>query len=299
MSRTRDILDHVRHARHPYRGWRKWGLIGIQTLIGLVVLFALINLGLTLWVQTPGGIPERARAEVQGLWFSALDGRETDPDAFAAIYGGELGQTPSEADIRAYFQDRAEQRTFLLDQVMVEHLDARFGGLDGGNFPAGVYVGMRALGPDGAPAVYATKWMAQFLFFPRHAYILVVPESGEPISFSASMNGKFDDEAEHPDFLEARIAPFDARAYDYPSSGQAIHEMTRITDDPAEIPAALERLRAAERRLAESDIHYGVLAPNSNTVVGCILEESGVISRRERQDTILTLRAPGVGAACG
>lgn len=298
MGRARDIIEHVRHARHPYRGWRKWGLIGAQTLIGLVVLFALINLALTLWVQTPGGIPERARAELQGLWFSALDGRQTDPDAFDAIYGRQLGASPGEAEILAYFQARAGQRTFLLDQVMVEHLEDRFGGLDGGNFPAGVYVGARALGPDGAPWVHATKWMAQFLFFPRHAYILVVPETGEPVVFSASMNGKFDDDAEHPDVLEARITTFDAAAYDYPSSGQAIHEMTRITDDPAEIPAALERLRAAERRLAEADIRYGVLAPNSNTVVGCILEEAQVMTRRERQDTILTLRAPGVGAAC-
>lgn len=298
MSRSRRFLDHVRQARHPLRGWRKWTLIGVQALIGLVVLFALANLALSLWVQRPADVPERTVQEVQGVWFSALDGRDAPGKAFTAIHGDRLGRAPSEAELKAHFEERAERRTFLLDQVMVEHMQDRFGGLDGSNFPAGVYVGLRAIGPDGAPWVHLTKWLAEFLFFPRHAYILVVPEDGEPVVFSASMNRKFDGEVEHPGRLAARIAAYDARAYDYPSSGQAIHELTRFHDDPAAIPAALSRLQAAKARLEAAEVAYGVLAPNSNTVVGCILEEAGVLSRRERQATILSLRAPGIGAAC-
>ncbi len=299
MNSARRLLGHIRRARHPYRGWRKWALIGVQSLAGFVVVFGLSNLALSLWVQPLSEVPRRAALEVQVLWFSALDGHETDPRAFRTIHGHELGTAPDEGDIRAWFDRRAQGRGFILDQVMIDHLEDRFGGLDADNFPPGVYVGGRALGPDGAPWVHATKWLAHFLFFPRHAYILVVPEDGEPVVFSASQNGKFDHGGDDASYLEARITAFDAAAYDYPSSGQAIHELTRIIDDPADIPAALARLHAAERRLAEADIRYGVLAPNSNTVVGCILEEAGVLSRRERQDTILTLRAPGVGAACG
>lgn len=39
-------LERVRHARHPLHGWRKWALILFQALVGLVVLFAVVNLTL-------------------------------------------------------------------------------------------------------------------------------------------------------------------------------------------------------------------------------------------------------------
>jgi len=163
--------------------------------------------------------------------------------------------------------------------------------------PSGIYVGVHALGPDGPPFVPLTKYLAQYLLFPRHAYILVVLKTGPAISFSASQNAKFDIR-ENPDQLSARIAPYAAGAYDFPSSGQALHEMTRITNDPVRVAGAVEMLRQAQARLAAEDLRYGLLAPNSNTVIGCLLERAGAIDQATRSSILLALRAPGFGAAC-
>lgn len=291
-------LDRVRHARHPLHGVAKWSLIGFQSLVGLFLLFCLINLVLTFAVQRPGDILSRLQRELAALHHAALDGEPMDPRAFVAVYGDALGPNPTAADLREYFGTRFGQRRTLLDQVMVQYMTDRFGGLDSRSFPPGVYVGVRALGPDGMPFVPVTKYLAQYVFFPRHAYLLVVPEEGIPTVFSASQSGKFDALADRADRLSARIEPFRPGAYDYPSSGQSIHELALITRDPAEIAAAEETLREAETRLRADDIRYGVLAPNSNTVVGCILEKAGVMTQQQRSATLLALRAPGVGAAC-
>ncbi len=291
-------LDRVRHARHPLHGLAKWSLIGFQSLVGLFFLFCLVNLVLTFAVQRPRDILPRLERELAALHHAPLDGRPMPDGGFAAVYGDALGATPTAADIRAYFDARFRQRRTLLDQVMVQYMADNFGGLDSRSFPPGVYVGVRALGPDGLPFVPVTKYLAQYVMFPRHAYLLVVPETGTPTVFSASQSGKFDPDADLTDRLSARIGPFGPDAYDYPSSGQTIHELALITRDPEEIAAAEETLRDAEAQVRATDIRYGVLAPNSNTVVGCILEQAGVMTQAERSATLLALRAPGVGAAC-
>jgi hypothetical protein len=155
----------------------------------------------------------------------------------------------------------------------------------------------RDLGPDDMPLVPVTKFLAQYLLFPRHAYILVVPESGPAIAFSASQNAKFGIDT-HPERLSAEIAPFDPNAYDFPSSGEALHEMTRITNDPARVASAVELLKGAQARLAAEGLTYGLLAPNSNTAVGCVLQGSRAITQQARSSILLALRAPGFGAVC-
>lgn len=297
-ARSHAALERVRHARHPLEGWRKWGLILLQALLGLVLLFAAVNLTLSLTAFRGSNPVERSIHELRGLWFSPADGRAVPPAAFEAIYGVELGPEPTEKEIRAYFSGQAKRGVFLLDHVMADHIVRRFGRIDGRTLPSGVYVGAHALGPDGAPWVAVTKWPGHYLMFPRHAYILVVPETGPAIAFSASQIAKFDPDLPKGDRLGARMATYDAAAYDFPSSGQALHEMTLITDDPARVaaaPAALERARA---ELDASDLRYGLLAPNSNTVVGCVLEASGEISREQRSRILLAVRAPGIGADC-
>lgn len=294
----RRALDRVRHARHPLHGWRKWLVIAAQAVTGMVVLFAVVNLALSLTTFQGDDPVDRTIDEIRGLWFSPAEGRPVSPDAFAVVHGEDLGRRPSAGTIRARFEAEAERGVFLLDHVMADHVTRRFGRIDGRTIPSGVYVGAHALGPDGAPWVPVTKWLAHYLVFPRHAYILVVPETGPAIAFSASQNAKFDGDAPHGDRLGARIAPYDARAYDFPSSGQALHEMTLITADPAEVAAAPERLARARAELEASGLRYGLLAPNSNTVVGCILEASGAITRAERSRILLAVRAPGIGADC-
>jgi hypothetical protein len=177
-------------------------------------------------------------------------------------------------------------------------MEAINGRIDNRVMPPGVYIGTHALGPDDAPLVWVTKWMAHYLLFPRHAYILVVPVEGQALVFSASQEGKFPGDADAPDRLSARLTPYDDNAYDFPSSGEALHEMTIVSRDPAVVAAAPAALDAARRELEAGNLRYGLLAPNSNTVVGCFLEGAGLMSAEVRRSTLLALRAPGMGAAC-
>lgn len=291
------FVRRVRRAKHPLHGWRKAAVITGQAVAGLIGLFAVINLVLSL--STFRGEDPLARTvhELRVLWFSPLDDQPLGAGAFATVYGHDLGPTPDTGAIHAYLEAESEDGVFLLDHVMIDRIIALNGRVDARSVPSGVYVGAHALGPDGLPFVPVTKFLAHYLLFPRHSYILVVPEDGPAIAFSASQNAKFDVEQD-PDHLAAVIAPFDPDAYDFPSSGQAIHEMTLITRDPAEVAEASETLRQAQARLEAEDIRYGLLAPNSNTAIGCLLERTGAVTRQERGSILLALRAPGFGADC-
>ncbi|MBU1347665.1 MAG: hypothetical protein KKA16_12045 [Alphaproteobacteria bacterium] len=297
-DRGRRFRHRIRNARHPLSGWRKWAVIAGQGLAGFVALFLACNLVLSLSTFRGENPAARTAHELGVLWFSTTGDTPTSAEAFSVIHGGEVGDNPTAADIRAHFEAAAEGGTFLLDQVMIDRMQAINGRIDSRVLPPGVYVGAHALGPDDAPLVWVTKWMAQYLLFSRHAYILVVPEDGEAVSFSASQEGKFPGETDHPERLSARISTYDDAAYDFPSSGEALHEMTIVGRDPAVVassPAALDRAR---RALEAEDATYGLLAPNSNTVVGCILEGAGLMSAQVRRSILLALRAPGLGAAC-
>lgn len=296
-SRRARLLQRVRHARHPLRGWRRWAVIAGQGIGGFVALFAVVNLVLSL--STFRGEDPLARTvhELRVLWFSPADGQPMSPAAFPTVYGRDLGPAPDTFAIHAFLEREAEDGVFLLDHVMVDRILKLNGRIDARSLPSGVYVGAHALGPDGLPFVPVTKFLAQYLLFPRHAYILVVPEAGPAIAFSASQNAKFGIDV-HPDRLSAEVAPFTPQAYDFPSSGEALHEMTRITNDPAQVAGAVQALKNAQARLAQEGLTYGLLAPNSNTAVGCVLQGSGAISQQARSSILLALRAPGFGAAC-
>ncbi|RYG18285.1 MAG: hypothetical protein EON96_05165 [Caulobacteraceae bacterium] len=297
-SRGRRLVERIRHARHPLSGWRRWLVITGQAIAGIVVLFAAVNLGLSLSTFRGEHPVARTVQELQVLWFSPLEGRRMPPEAFATVYGRELGPAPDTGAVHAFLEQEAADGVFLLDHVMVERILELNGRVDARSVPSGIYVGAHALGPDGLPFVPATKFAAQYLLFPRHAYILVVPAAGPAVAFSASQNAKFD-VADNPDRLAARIAPYDREAYDFPSSGQALHEMTRVTRDPARVAGALEMLKQAQASLEARDLRYGLLAPNSNTVIGCLLQDADAISQERRSSILLALRAPGFGADCG
>ncbi|WP_312598363.1 hypothetical protein [Brevundimonas sp.] len=295
--RARRLLQRVRHARHPLTGWRRWAVIAGQGLAGFVALFAVVNLALSLSTFRGEDPLARTVQELRVLWFSPPPGQPMSPDAFPSVYGRDLGPAPDTAAIHAFLEREAEDGVFLLDHVMVDRILALNGRIDARSLPVGVYVGAHALGPDGLPFVPVTKFLAQYLLFPRHAYILVVPAEGPAMAFSASQNAKFGI-AVHPDRLSAEVAPFTPDAYDFPNSGEALHEMTRITDDPVRVAGAVEALKGAQARLAQEGLTYGLLAPNSNTAVGCVLEGSGAITQQARASILLALRAPGFGAAC-
>lgn len=297
-ARTGRLLGRIRRARYPWTGWRKWAVIVGEGTVGFVILFAVANLTLSLSTFRGEDPLRRTAHELGVLWFSTPDGKPTSGDAFEAVHGRDLGDDPSPAEIKAHFLAAAQGGTFLLDQVMVDRMEAVNGRVDADVLPPGVYVGAHALGPDKPPLVWVTKWLAHYVVFPRHAYILVVPEEGPAWAFSASQNGKFPGDTDSPDRLSARLTPYTDAAYDFPSSGEALHEMTIVSDDAAVLAGALERLKLARDHLEALDQSYGLLAPNSNTVVGCILEEAGLMTRETRRSALLALRAPGMGAAC-
>ncbi|WP_235560381.1 hypothetical protein [Brevundimonas sp. Leaf363] len=273
-------------------------MIAGQGAAGFVALFAVVNLTLSLSTFRGEDPASRTAHELGVLWFSTTDGRSTSDTAFRLVHGGEVGPNPTAADIRAHFERASEGGTFLLDQVMIDRMQAVNGRIDSRVMPPGVYVGAHALGPDDPPMVWVTKWLAQYLLFPRHAYILVVPAQGEAIAFSASQEGKFTNPVGDRQQLTARLTPFNDTAYDFPSSGEALHEMTIVSRDPAMVADAPTRLEAARHNLEAQDAAYGLFAPNSNTVVGCILEGAGLMSPKTRSSTLLALRAPGMGATC-
>ncbi len=297
-DRGRRLKNRVRKARHPLTGWRKWAVITGQGIAGFVAIFAACNLVLSLSTFRGDNPIARTSHELAVLWFSTADDSPTSDQAFDAIYGREMGDAPTAANIRAHFERASEGGTFLLDQVMIDRMQAITGRIDSRVLPPGVYVGAHALGPDRAPAVWVTKWLAQYMLFPRHAYILVVPQEGPAISFSASQEGKFEDGEGPGDRLSARLFQYDDSAYDFPSSGESLHEMTIVSRDPAVVAAAPGELARARDDLEAMDETYGLLAPNSNTVVGCILEGADLMSAEVRRSTLLALRAPGMGAAC-
>jgi hypothetical protein len=297
-DRGRRFRERIRHARHPLAGWRKWAVIAGEGLAGLVILFAAVNLGLSLSTFRGENPAARTAHELGVLWFSTTDEHQTSDRGFRVIHGGKLGPDPDAGDLRAHFEAAAQGGTFLLDQVMIDRMQAVNDRIDSRVMPPGVYIGAHALGPDDAPLVHVTKWLAHYLLFPRHAYILVVPEEGEALVFSASQNGKFPGDTDSPNRLSARLTPFDDSAYDFPSSGEALHEMTIVSRDPDVVADAPSALDEARRRLEALDQPYGLLAPNSNTVVGCILDDAGLMSAEVRRSTLLALRAPGLGAAC-
>jgi hypothetical protein len=297
-DRARRLKQRVRKARYPFAGWRKWAVIVGEGLVGFVVLFAVANLALSLSTFRGEDPVARTAHELGVLWFSTADDGPTSDEAFRVIHGGELGADPTADDLRGHFESAAEGGTFLLDQIIVDRMQAVNGRIDSRVMPPGVYIGAHALGPDDAPLVWVTKWLAHYLLFPRHAYILVVPEEGEALVFSASQDGKFPGDTESPNRLSARLTPYDDSAYDFPSSGQAVHEMTIVSRDPETVAAAAGALDAARLGLEALDQPYGLLAPNSNTVVGCILDDADLMSAEVRRSTLLALRAPGLGAAC-
>ncbi|WP_395943545.1 hypothetical protein [Brevundimonas sp.] len=296
-GRSRRLLERVRHARHPLRGWRRWAAITGQGLIGFVALFAVANLALSLSTFRGEDPLSRTVQEVRVLWFSPPDGEPMSATAFPTVYGRDLGPAPDTAAIHDFLEREAEDGVFLLDHVMIDRILKLNGRVDARSLPSGVYIGAHALGPDDRPLVPVTKYLAQYLLFPRHAYILVVPADGPAVSFSASQNAKFGIDI-HPERLSAEVAPYTPQAYDFPSSGEALHEMTRITDDPARVAGAVEALKGAQARLAAEGLTYGLLAPNSNTAVGCVLQGAGAITQEARASILLALRAPGFGAKC-
>lgn len=122
--------DRIRHARHPLHGVAKWSLIAFQALIGLVVLFALTNLALSLTAFRDDDPARRLAHEITALWHSPVDGEPVSEAGFETLYGDILGPAPEAEAIRAHLSAEVADGEFLLDHVLTDHILRRFGGLD-------------------------------------------------------------------------------------------------------------------------------------------------------------------------
>ena len=177
---------------------------------------------------------------------------------------------------------------------MTAYVVERFDRIDNRSLPAGMYVGAGPIGPDPWPFPV----LSHYLFYPRHAYLLVVPHDGEEArEATASISRKFDKGRASGD-LSARFYPYQKGSYDFARPEAPVHDLLRITDNRNETDAVLRRLDDAVERIRDAELPYLVLSKNSNTALGCLLLASGLprpTFDRFRRPLLVQLRLPGIG----
>jgi hypothetical protein len=292
-----------RRTEHAVHAALRIARLTITGLLGLVVLFALCNLVLTVLFfarldQLPRLGDDAARLALSGPPARGAEAQRR----FEALYAGRIAPDPAPARIRAYFEQQlADGGPLILDQVLADYIIARWGTIDGRTIPAGVYVGARALGPDRRPWSWATRYPAHYALYPRHGYVLVVgaAAAGErPVEFSASRASDFLDQPPAPHRLAIKPEPFQPGAYDFPGPGQAIHELFRLSGDPQIVRSTVPELTALAAALPSTGARYELFGQNSNTVLGCMLRASDLHREnfeRLRQDRLTSLRLMSIG----
>ena len=144
-------------------------------LLGVVVLVLVVNLALSLALFGLGEGAARLASDWRRIWLaqSVAVGDVTPQQAFRTIYGERLGDAPSAQDVRRFLSSSLEDRKPIVwDVILARYLIERFGAIDGRSLPPGVYVAAGPIGPDAWPAPLLTHYA-----FPRHGYVLVVPEA--------------------------------------------------------------------------------------------------------------------------
>ena len=281
------------------RGLR-WTATGIAALALLLVV---VNLGLTTAFL--------AREHELGRWYVDIrrlalsgDHRRGAPaaGAYRQLYAELIGERPDAKDIRSYFEAQADRGgPIVLDQVLTDYILARWGQVDGRTLPPGVYIGARPLGPDAPPLSWVTQYLAQYALFTRHGYVLVVPPpdtASAPVEFSASRAKDFEPDPPDPRQLMIKAEPFQPGAYDFPSRGQAIHELFRLSDGPQVARRSGPELGGLAGALRKTGARYELFRQNSNTVLGCMLRASDLHRdqfERFRSDPLLRLRLLAIG----
>lgn len=270
-----------------------------------MLVFAFVNVILNLaffaatdaFVRVTGDARRLAAAD----GWARLDARTR----FNRLYGEDIGRNASDAQIRRHFE-RAFRTggPVVFDQVMAGYALVRNGQVDARTLPPGVYIGTRAIGPDRPPLVAVTKYLADYAFFVRHSFLLVVPTPspdgryGRAVSFAAGLKRDFLPSARTDRMvLYATLHPYHRGGFDFPNEGQAIHELHPLSFDPAVIAAAPARLEAAAAAIQAAGMDYRPITQNSNTVIGCLLRASGALGGAEEEtlnDWKVGLRALGV-----
>lgn len=268
-----------------------------------VALVALVSVVLTVALLASSGQLNRLVDDVRRL---RAAGQWTDLDAqaaFASVYGDVLGTRPDPPRLHSYYEQAlSREGPVVFDQAMAAYALDRYGQVDSRVLPAGVYVGMRSIGPDHPPLVGAAKYIFHYGFFPRHSFLLVVtpPAQGrhrQAVTLSAGPKEDFVPAAEDGMAAYAIVHPYRPGEYDFPNEGQAIHELFLLSSDAAAAERAAQRLETAARVFQESGTGYRLVSVNSNTVIGCLLRRSDAVSPRQEAalgEWPVALRAIGV-----
>jgi hypothetical protein len=272
-------------------------------LLATVLLVAVIGSGLTVTLFTREQQLDRIAGDAARVMVSGPDMSDAAIAArYERLYGDRIGRQPEAADIKRYYTAQLDRSGLLvLDQTLTDYIRMRWDRVDAHTIPAGDYIGARAVGPDTLPLERFTALPAHYLAYGRHGYVLILPElsTGElPLEFSASLAEDFNSDAEHPKQLIIQPEPFDPEAYDFPSRGQSVHELFRLTADSAVIAATGPELRTLASALKDADAQYGLFRQNSNTALGCMLRASELHRAqfsKFREDPLFRMRLPGIG----
>ena len=281
----------------------RWAGWAAGAIVAVVLLFAAVNLAATAVYLAGEHESGRWGGDARRLALSGAPARGRDAEArVRRLYGRSLGPAPDEAAIRRHLERQASRGgPMVLDQALTDYVLSRWGRIDGRTVPPGVYVGARAIGPDTPPLSPVTKYLAQYALFSRHGYVLVVgaPEDGgQPLEFSASRASDFVAKPPHPHQLMIHPEPFQPGAYDFPSRGQAVHELFRLSDDPEVVRSTGPELRRLAEALRATDARYELFRQNSNTVLGCMLRASDLHRdsfEHLRRDPLFRLRLIAIG----
>lgn len=264
----------------------------------LIVLVVNVGLVLTLFGAREGA------DRLMGDWRRIVAAQEVErgvltvQEAFDRIYGAELGPSPSSAMIRDHVaRDLEIGEPAVFDVILARYILDRFGAIDGRTLPAGVYLAAGPIGPDAWPGPLLT----QYVVFPRHGYLLVVPpRRGDawPTAYeaTASLREEFRQSGDN-DALYAVVQDYRPGAYDFPTAGEPIHDLLRISDAPAGIPGLETKLTSLRETLDHRGLTYRLLRRNSNTALACYLHAvrlSSAVDQYVGSNLLLRLRLPGI-----
>lgn len=268
-------------------------------MLAALLLVLTINIGLSLMLFGVGEGATRLVSDWRRIWLAqaVAAGEATPQQAFRRIYGESIGQSPRPEDVRTFLaRDLDGGKPIVWDVILARYLVERFGAIDGRSVPPGVYVAAGPIGPDAWPAPLLTHYV-----FPRHGYVLVVPEAegGEArpaLEATASLRRDFRPRGEGDD-LFAVVQAYRPGAYDFPTPGEPVHDLFLLSDDPRDIVTVERRIRAAAKRLDRAELGYGLFSRNSNSAVRCFLKVSGLPGEKVdglRHQPLTRLRLPGV-----
>jgi hypothetical protein len=258
------------------------------------------NLALTLALFGPGEGVARMTADWDRIWVArALGAGEINPQAaFERLYGPRLGARPSAQQIREHVRrDFERDEPGVFDVILASYVLERFGAIDGRTLPSGVYLAAGPIGPDPWPRPLIT----QYLVFPRHGYLLVVPppEAGRyPAAYEATASlRRIFRRSGDADALYGVVQPYAPGAYDFPTAGEPVHDLILLTTDVSAVRRIKARLTSFSRELDAKGLPYRLLRRNSNSALACYLEITGIspeLYGRLPGGPLMRMRLPGL-----